>query len=229
MVTEVGRLVADRWPGVVPRDLGDALSSLLPLAQVPPRGIWGRNGPARNTTLEVWLGRPLADPAPPPDALILRYLAAFGPAAAADIRAWSGLSGLRPAIDRLKPGLRIFRDERGRELLDVPDGPMPDPDAPAPPRFLPAFDNAVLGFDDRSRIIDFALRGHSVEGARFVLVDGRVAATWSFSRPTPETAALRVTPLRRLDRRERDAVKEEGERLVAFLGGGAVRTQVDIE
>jgi hypothetical protein len=223
---EVGRMVAERWPGVAPRDLGDALSSLLPLVQVPPRGIWGENGPALHTTMEVWLGRPLVAPDPPADALVRRYLAAYGPAASADIRAWSGLSGLREAIERLRPNLRTFRDERGRELLDLPGAPLPDPDVPAPPRFLPAFDNAVLAYDDRTRVIDDAHRGLSVEGARLVLVDGRVAATWTVHRER-DAAALRITPLVPLGRSQRDAVAGEGSCLLAFLHPAAEARHVE--
>jgi hypothetical protein len=216
LLTEVGRAVQQRWPGVVPRDLGDALSSLVPLVQVPPRGLWRQTGPARNTTIPRWLGRELA-PAPEPDELVLRYLAAFGPAAGADIRAWSGLSGLRPAVDRLRPDLRTFRDERGRLLLDLPDAPRPDPDTPAPPRFLPAFDNAVLGYDDRSRIIDAQDRGLSVTGARFLLVDGRVRATWTVRTEDGE-AELRISALGGFrPGRHADEVAEEGLRLLALL------------
>jgi winged helix DNA-binding protein len=216
LLTEVGRAVQERWPGAAARDLGDALSSVVPLVQVPPRGLWRETGPARNTTIPRWLGRELA-PAPEPDALVLRYLAAFGPAAAADIRAWSGLSGLRPAVDRLRPDLRTFRDERGRVLLDLPDAPRPDPDTPAPPRFLPAFDNAVLGYDDRSRIIDAQDRGLSVTGARFLLVDGRVRATWTV-RTEDGAAELRISALGGFrPGRHADEVAEEGLRLLALL------------
>jgi hypothetical protein len=215
-LSEAGRAVHARWPDATPRDLGDALSSLVPLVQVPPRGVWGQNGPARNTTLESWLGREPEAPDGTVDRLVLRYLAAYGPAATADIRAWSGLAGLREVVARLRPRLRSFRDERGRELLDVDDAPLPDPDTPAPPRFLPAFDNAVLAYDDRTRIIDDEHRGLSVTGARFVLVDGRVAATW-----TVEGASVRVTELAPLGREDRDAVAEEAARLATFLTVGA--------
>ncbi|HYN95913.1 MAG TPA: winged helix DNA-binding domain-containing protein [Pilimelia sp.] len=224
---EVGRAVAHRWPDVAVRDLGDALSSIVPLVQVPPRGVWGQRGPAANTTIEAWLGRPPDGPPAALDALILRYLAAYGPAASADIRAWSGLGGLRDALGRLRPRLRTFRDTRGRELLDVPDAPLPDPATPAPPRFLPAFDNAVLAYDDRSRIIDPAHRGLSVQGARFVLVDGRVAGTWTVVL-SGEAATLRITALVPLGRGDADAVVAEGERLLDLVGADAAHRHVEI-
>jgi hypothetical protein len=218
-VTEVARRLADRWPEVAPRDLGDALSSLLALVQVPPRGVWGKDGPARQTTIESWLGRPLEQPGTSADGLILRYLAAYGPASSADIRAWSGLTGLRDALRRLRPELRTFRDERGRELFDIPDGTLPDAETPAPPRFLPAFDNAVLGYDDRTRIIDEAHRRLSVAGARFVLVDGRVAATWTADGGVDDMT-LQVRALRALRRADCEAVVAEGESLLTFLTDG---------
>jgi hypothetical protein len=212
---DVGHEIAHRWPGVAARDLGDALNALVPLVQVPPRGVWGQKAPARASTVEAWLGQPLDAPGPA-DELVLRYLAAYGPAATADVRAWSGLAGLPAAVTRLRPRLLVLRDERGRELLDLPGAPRPDPATPAPPRFLPAFDNAVLGYADRGRIIDDAHRGLSVTGARFVLVDGRVAATW-----TVTEGELRITPLAPLGAPGRAAVVEEGERLMDLLTDGA--------
>jgi hypothetical protein len=226
-VTEVARLLADRWPEVPPPDLGNALSSLLPLVQVPPRGLWRKNGAARQTTIDSWLGRPLADPGASADELVRRYLAAYGPASSADVRAWSGLPGLRETLQRLRPELRTFRDERGRELFDVPDGPLPEADTPAPPRFLPAFDNAVLGYDDRGRIIDDAYRGLSVAGARLVLVDGRVVATWS-TEGDVDDMTVQVRALRPLPRDERDAVVAEGESLLRFLTDGHGGRRVDV-
>jgi hypothetical protein len=216
-----GRVLAQRWPDVPPRVLGEAVSVLVPLVQVPPRGLWGRSGPASGVALATWLGRACEPPSPEGEdpvgeALVLRYLAAFGPAATADLRAWSGLAGLPPAVARVRERLVAFRDERGRELLDLPDAPRPDPGSPAPVRFLPAFDNLVLGYDDRSRFIDDAHRGLSVAGTRFVLVDGRVAASW-----TVADGVVTVTPLRRFSRADRHHVGEEGRALAAFLSGGA--------
>lgn len=219
---EIGRELAPRWPDVAPRVLGEALGTLVPVVQVPPRGLWGEAGPARCLLVAAWLGRPVDPPAPDGtdpvgESLVLRYLAAYGPAASADLRAWSGLAGLPAAVAAVRDRLVSFRDERGRELLDLPDAPRPDPDTPAPVRFLPAFDNAILGYDDRSRIVDDADRGLSVAGERVVLVDGRVAAT----RTTGADGAVTVTPRRRFTRADRVAVAEEGRALAGFLSGGA--------
>ena len=226
-LSEVGRAVNHRWPEAAPRALGDALSSLVALVQIPPRGIWGTKAPARNTTIRVWLGR---DPVIPDDEstddvldeLALRYLAAYGPAASSDVRSWSGLSGLPAVIKRLRPRLRTYRDERGRELLDLAELDVPVGDVPVPVRFLPAFDNAVLGYDDRSRIIDDQHRGLSVAGARFVLVDGRVAATWLSGGDATTGVEVTVEPLRRLTGTERTETEIEAEALARFLGDGAI-------
>ncbi|WP_243791844.1 winged helix DNA-binding domain-containing protein [Saccharopolyspora gloriosae] len=225
---ELGRALAERWPDAGPRALGEAVIVLVPAVQVPPRGLWRESGGARNVLLSSWLGRPVDPPAadgsdPAGAALVRRYLAAFGPAASSDLRAWCGLAGLPAAVAAIREELVAFRDERGRELLDLPDAPRPDPDVPAPVRFLPAFDNAILGYADRGRIIDDEHRGLSVAGQRAVLVDGRVAATWSV-----EDGAVVVSPLRGLSSFESTAVTEQGRELAAFLSGdanGQVRVQ----
>ncbi|MGQ4515236.1 DNA glycosylase AlkZ-like family protein [Streptomyces sp. DW26H14] len=218
---ELARAVAGRWPAPGPRALGEMLvAALVPMAQLPPRGLWRTRAGVRNAPLSAWLGREIDPPAPegsdPVGAeLVRRYLAAFGPAASADLRAWCGLAGLPAAVAAVREELVAFRDERGRELLDLPDAPRPDPGTPAPVRFLPAFDNAILGYHDRGRIIDDAHRGLSVAGARVVLVDGRAAATWSV-----DAGTVAVTPLRGFSRAERAAVAEEGRDLASFLSDG---------
>lgn len=215
---EVARVLADRWPAVGTRALGEmVMAALVPVVQLPPRGLWRVKSGVRNTALARWLGREADPPAPEGtdpvgEQLVRRYLAAFGPAASADLRAWCGLAGLPAAVAAVRGELVTFRDARGRELLDLPDAPRPDPGTPAPVRFLPAFDNAILGYHERGRIIDDAHRGLSVAGARVVLVDGRVAATW-----TADAGTVTVTPLRALSRAERTAVTEEGRALSSFL------------
>jgi hypothetical protein len=222
-MAELGRTLTQRWPAASARALAEVLiAGLIPMVQPPPRGLWRTSGAALNLPLTRWLGRELAPPVteatagtdPAGEAIVRRYLTAFGPAALADIRAWSALSGLPAAVAAIREELVTFRDDRGRELFDFPDAPRPDPDTPAPVRFLPVFDNAILGYDDRSRIIDAADRGLSVAGERVVLVDGRVAATWKVVDGVVTTAVLR-----RLTRAERSAVAEEGRALTAFLSG----------
>lgn len=231
-LTDAGRAVGARWPGVEPRILGDAVSTLLPLVQVPPRGLWRTRGPARCTTVAAWLG---ADPAQPgsrgaiaPRDLVLRYLRAFGPAATADIRAWSGLAGLPAVLKELAPDLRTYRDERGRLLWDLPGATLPDPGLPAPPRFLPAFDNALLGYDDRTRIVADEHRGVSVAGSRVLLVDGTVAATWTDT-VVGDRAVVTVRVLTSLGDAgsERDVVAE-GEAVAAFLHPEASLHDVEV-
>ncbi|MFB7055729.1 winged helix DNA-binding domain-containing protein [Streptomyces vinaceus] len=218
-MTELARALAGRWPAPGPRALGEMLiAALLPVAQAPPRGLWRTKAGVRNVLLSSWLGREIDPPSPDGSdpvgqALVRRYLAAYGPAASADLRAWCGLAGLPAAVAAVREELVSFRDERGRELLDLPDAPRPDPDTPAPVRFLPAFDNAILGYDDRSRIVDDAHRGLSVAGERVVLVDGRVAATWTVG----DDDTVLVTPLRRLSGADRTAVAEQGRELAWFL------------
>jgi len=217
-LTELARALAERWPAPGPRPLGEmVIAALIPMVQLPPRGLWRTRAGVRNVMLSSWLGREIDPPAPDGadpvgEALVRRYLAAYGPAATADLRAWSGLAGLPAAVAAIREELVAFRDERGRELVDLPDAPRPDPDTPAPVRFLPAFDNAILGYDDRTRIIDDAHRGLSVAGERVVLVDGRVAATW-----TVKAGTVVVTPLRRFSRADRTAVDEQGQALASFL------------
>jgi len=222
--SQLGSLLHQRWPDRDATSLAYAIRHLLPIVQVPPRGVWGKSAQPTWTTAEHWLGRPLESNASP-DRLIMRYLKAFGPAAVADISAWSGLTGLRSIVERLRPNLRTFQDERGRELFDTLDGPLPDPQTPSPPRFLPEYDNILIGHDDRTRVIDYAYRHSIFMGT--LLVDGFVQGTWAIKRAA-DGMTLAIEPLRKLTRAERSAVADEGEQLVAFVAGGAARREVRI-
>jgi Winged helix DNA-binding domain len=147
--SELGALLAGRWPGYPPAALAQAIRALVPLVQVPPRAIWGASGPPAHTSAESWLdgrdGRDGRDAvlnaSPAPDQLVIRYLAAFGPATVMDMQAWSGLTKLREVAERQRPGLRTFRNEDGGELFDLPEAPRPDPDTDAPVRLVAEFDN----------------------------------------------------------------------------------------
>jgi hypothetical protein len=151
----------------------------------------------------------------------LRYLGAFGPATVKDVQTWSGLTRLGDVIERIRPRLRIFRDERGKELFDLPDAPMPDSDTPAPPRFLPEFDNLILSHADRTRVIAeeyrkaIASKNGMVPAS--VLVDGFVRGTWKTKR-SRDKVALEIKPFEPLAKKDRDALAEEGERLIRFTG-----------
>jgi hypothetical protein len=218
-VAELGRLLAQRFPGQDAEALAYGVRYMLPMVFATPRGIWNARGPVTLTTVEAWIGRS-PGPAISSDELVLRYLAAFGPASPADFRAWSGLSQ-REAFERLRPRLKIFRDERGTELFDVPGAPRPDPDTTVPVRLLPDYDNILLAHADRIRIMPpgrhlglFSSNG-IMKGS--VLVDGFVRAAW-IPESTADATTLVITPFEAaLSVSDRAAVAEEGMRLLALL------------
>ena len=212
--TQLAATLARTWPDRDPMSLALAARSLLPLIQVPPRGLWGRTGRATNTTAEAWLGTSL-DGGSVED-LVRRYLRAFGPATVGDIRTWSWLTGLREVVDRLRPELVTFRDEAGRELLDVADGVMAPEDLPVPVRFLPQYDNVFLAHQDRSRIVSGRWTMADLFRRGSILVDGFVAATWHVarSRRSVEMTIESASPIPPAARHE---LEGEGERLLAFL------------
>ncbi len=219
---ELRPLLAQRWPDH-DSDALSAIGYLLPVVQVPPRGVWGQSGQATWTTAESWLGRPL-DTEPSIDDLVTRYLAGYGPAAVMDIQAWCGLTKLKEVVERLRAGLRVYRDEAGRELFDVRDAPLPNADTPAPVRFLPEYDNSLLGYKDRTRMIgtkERSLLDSDILGNfSTFLVDGFVAGRWKLTR---ERTAARITiePVVRLSAPARASLIDEGGSLAAFLAPDA--------
>lgn len=227
---ELRVLLGKRWPKNDGAALAAAVHFLLPLVQVPPRGLWKMSGQARHTTLEAWLGKEVDDDASP-DKLMLRYLRAFGPATVADARTWSRLAGLREVFERLRPRLRTFRDERGRELFDLPKAPRPPEKTKAPVRFLPDYDNLLLGHADRTRVVSDEHRKRLVTRNLQVLpaflVDGRVAGTWRIER-AKAAATLTLTPFETLAPSARQELAEEGAALLKFTEPDAARTEVKI-
>jgi Winged helix DNA-binding domain len=213
--SELGAALAPDWPDRDAPSLAYAARFLLPLVQVPPRGLWRQTGRATNTTAEAWLGRPM-DRDPSIDDLVMRYLAVFGPATVGDIRVWSWLTGLREVVDRLRPRLRTYRDETGRELFDVADGPIADADTPAPIRFLPQYDNVFLSHEDRSRILSDGVSVPDLAWRGGVLVDGFVAAAWRIDRDR-RNATMTVTLAQPISPEQRVDLEAEGERLFALM------------
>lgn len=253
--TELGRLLAERWPDVAPTTLAYGARGTLPLVQVPPRGVWRRSGATTWTTADAWFGPDAVERAPDltdPDVhaselerLVLRFFAAFGPASVADVQQWSGLAGLRSVVDRLRDRLVTFRAEpgpgsaSGRELFDLPDAPRPDPGFDPPVRFLPDLDNLLIAHADRTRLISEEHRRRLISRNGVLpgtfLTGGRVAGTWLVSRerldpaqarPRRELATLELRPFDALDVTTSASVAAEGERLVRFVADDAADHRV---
>ncbi|MFG1819142.1 winged helix DNA-binding domain-containing protein [Kribbella sp. NPDC049174] len=207
---ELGRLLAERWPVDDPTALGWTAQYLEPLIHPAPSGTWNVYGATPFALPDVSLS------AGDVRRMVRRYLTAFGPASVADARTWSGVSGLREVFAELRPSLKVYADESGRELFDLPDRPLPTEDVPAPIRLLPAFDATLLGHADRTRIMTDEIRRQVCIGAGVaatVLVDGTVAATWTIG-SAEDAAVLTVHPFRPLT--ETDAIEAEAARLLAF-------------
>jgi len=177
-----------------------------------------------------WLDEPLADDAL--EALVTRYLRAFGPASAKDVQTWSGIGGMKPVLEGMRDRLEVFADERGRELFDLPGAPRPDAETPAPPRLLPEFDNLVLAYDDRTRVIADAHRPlvttKNLRVKATFLLDGVVRGTWAIE-VRRKVATLRLTPFQKLTARERKALEPEGEALLRFAEPDAKGRGIEVD
>ncbi len=218
--------LGERFPADEAAGMAYACRNLLPLVQTPPRGVWGRSAQVSYVTLGAWTGREL-DTEPSVDEVALRYIAAFGPTLPADLATWSRLTGFRDVLDRLRPRLRAFRDERGRELLDLPDAPRPDGDVPAPPRFLPQYDNVLLSHGDRSRFHGEAHAelvagiGDTWGRCGAVLLDGTVLGPWHAERDEDGGATVVVRHARRVTKAAERGLAAEARRLSALLAPDA--------
>ena len=227
--SRLGQALAGQWPHHPPAALAQGVRAFVPLVQVPPRAVWGQAGQSRHTSAEHWLDQPSQAAGEPGPAqvlgladLVTRYLGAFGPATVRDVAAWSGLTGLKPVMEQLRPSLVIFRDEHGAELFDLPTAPRPGGDVPAPVRLVAEFDNLVLSHTDRSRVIsaENTKRLYTINGVipGPVLIDGFVDGMWRLSRSRDATALTieMFGPLR-----ERAALEREAERVLAFCSPDA--------
>lgn len=232
--TEIGKQLAGRWPDADPFALGGTVLYLVATVQPTPRGVWGEGGVTTLTTMRSWLGEELQPPSDGSvDALVLRALGALGPASVMDVQAWSRLTRLREVFDRLAPRLRTFRSESGTELYDLPRAPRPDPDTPAPTRYLPEFDNLLLSHADRSRVNPDGRQiplfpGNGAQLGTFLL-DGVHSGHWRIRRdPGAGAATLELEPFRRLRSAELDELTVEGQALLGFAAGEASRHDIRV-
>lgn len=227
---ELRTLLAEAFPQANDRAMGYAVRTHLPLVMVPTGDRWAFPRAARFALLESWLDRPLSDDEGP-QALVLRYLAAFGPASAADVQTWSGLQGMKRILEGMRAQLRVFVDERGRELFDLPAAPRPDQGVAAPPRFLPDFDNLVLAHADRTRVLADEPRGSLVTKNLRVratfLLDGFVRGTWSVKRRSKK-ATLQIAPFEALPRAAADELTDEGLALLRYMEDDATTFDVEL-
>ncbi|MFL6100788.1 MAG: winged helix DNA-binding domain-containing protein [Actinomycetales bacterium] len=218
--TELGNLLGQRFPDADPYALGGTVMYLQPTVQATPRGVWGESGATKFRSMQSWLGREL-DPNASVDDLVLRCIGALGPMSVKDVQAWCGLTRLREVVDRLGSRLRAFQGEDGVELYDRPRALRPDPDTPAPVRYLPEYDNLLLSHADRRRVNP---DGRQVplfpgNGARLgtFLVDGLHAGHWRIrAERGADEAVLELSPFGRLAAADRDALTVEGLPLLAF-------------
>jgi hypothetical protein len=188
------------------------------LVRVPPSGTWERRRADRLALAEQWVGPEDADAVEGRAHLVRSHLAAFGPAPWKDIASWAGVgvTDLQRAAAEHGLGLVTHRDEAGRQLVDVPDAPLPDPDTSAPVRFLPHWDAVTLAHARRTgilpeehRAVVYHIRNPASVGT--VAVDGRIVAGWRF-----RDGAVALEPFEELAPRDRDAVEAERAALEAF-------------
>ena len=222
----LGRALQKQWPERKAEALAVVARNRAALVQAPPT-LWGGGKLTKMTTAQKWLGKPLATDVSP-RRLVLRYLAAFGPAGIADIRAWCGLTGVAEIVAALKPHLRRFRSEAGVELFDLEAAPRPDPDTYAPARLLPGLDNLILSHADRSRFLAAEHRSHiATSNGIFhptLLINGRIAGTWKMTRSKRETS-IEMAPFGKLLADQRRALRDEASALLLAIGASGDRVR----
>jgi hypothetical protein len=187
--------------------------NLLPLVQLPPAGLWAYRGRPRFALHPV----PLPDPVAAAELVLRRYLAAFGPASRRDIAAWAGVAqyDLAAALERLRTV--SFSDESGTELLDLPGLPLPPAATKLPVRLLPRWEQSLLAYDDRSRILarEVQALNLTLSGDQTVTVDGRIAASWLLERGRARVR-VNITPHVAIRRPARSEIRAEALRAAAF-------------
>ena len=225
--TALGAELAQRWPDVPKASLTHLARAKLPLVQTPPRAIWGKAGQTTYACLDEWVGAPLSPPSPA--SLISRYLRAFGPASVADVQKWAGITRLGEVAASMD--LRRYRDLDGRELLDLPELTVPDEDVPAPPRLLGPFDQTILSYADRTRVIsdDYRKRVISQNGLvkGTLLVGGSVRGFWELKKER-KAAAVELSPFEKLPKKDLAALESAAGRLAGWAEPDAETREVRV-
>jgi Winged helix DNA-binding domain len=213
-VKRLGEGLAATFPDVPANALAHLARVNQPLAQLPPRGAWKQSGGVVYQYVDRWLDRPFLPPDPP--GIVRRYLRAFGPASAADVTAWSGVTGMG-AVLKAMDDLEVHEDESGRRLFDVAGGSLAGEDVTAPVRLLGTYDNVWLSHAGRDRVTDPEKRKRwmGVNGgvASALFVDGMLEGLWR-----PVDGRVEVVELfRKFTRTERAELDEEIARVEAVL------------
>ena len=224
----VGKALHEKFPEAEALALGMMMQMRETLVQVPPTRIWGNGSAPLLLRAEQWLGK--LKPTLSRIDLVRRYLAAYGPASINDMQAWCRLTKLSAEFKALEKELVVFEGEDGRVLYDLPDAPRPDADTPAPVRFLPLYDNAYLGYDNRRRMLDEADMKRLNLFSDFkpaALIDGVIAAGWVVSRKKG-VARLEIEPYHKVTKAQRREVETEGETFLRFMEEDADSYEVEV-
>ena len=226
---EISDMVAQLMPNQDVGAMRYSVRTRIPLIQVPIAGGWSYSNRPEFTLAESWIGRPISTK-DNLKVLVLRYLAAFGPASVTDMQTWSALPRLKDIFEALRPNLQAYRHER-REMFDIPDLVLPDGETPAPARFLPEFDNLLLSHSNRTRMIAQEHRSKvflpGLRVAATILVDGFVRGVWKIEKKR-DTATLVIQPFDKLTKQDRAALVDEGERLIRFVEEKAKSLEVRV-
>jgi hypothetical protein len=218
---EISEMVTELMPDQDVGALRYTVRTQIPLVQVPVSGGWSYPGKPAFTLAESWIGRKIPVKENLGD-LVLRYLAAFGPASPTDMQTWCGYSlpDLKAEFEKLKPELTVYLNEKRQELFDLPTIGLPEENAPAPIRFLPEFDNLLLSHKNRNRIVADEYRSKvylpALRVAATILIDGFVRGAWKVEK-TKTTTTLLIEPFAKLTKPDRAALAEEGEKLIRFI------------
>jgi len=225
----VGKALGERFPESDPLALAMMMQMRETLIQVPPTRVWGNGSAPLLERTETWIGK--RKPTLRRVDLVCRYLAAYGPASVKDMQIWCRLTKLSAEFKALETELMVFEGEDGRILYDLPEAPRPPADTPAPVRFLPLYDNAYLGYDNRRRMLTESdmKRINIFENFKpGVLVDGVISAGYVVSRKK-DAARLEIEPYHKLTKAQVREVEAEGEAFLRFMEEGAVNYMVDVQ